>query len=298
MTEECCVLERGDIYIGSPMNPDGKSYADSFGWGDQWGISWGGNQTAIQPAGMAALPPSRYVGNANLSWTPNFKDIPAPVRYSMSSYDNCATKILDSMSISLTLYCKSAANQALEFGGDSETSIAAATVVDEVIYFKPGSVLDGYTLLPFSKSPFDSTQSTLVSLQNIVTGVKTPLVYGTDYEYSMFGIKLMKSLSVATDAQIVASYTSLPSTVQDGFNDCPLDASLTIEARNLVANCAEDSGQNYQGRIGYFFPRVRLVPTGTRTLFGDSEFQSITLEGEVKPVWVNGSERYMRKYKI
>ena len=297
MSKDCCVILRGDVYLGAPMLTDGTGYEDSFGWGDYWGISWGGFQQPMQPSGLAALPASRYVGNANLSWTPNYKDISTPVRFSMSSYDTCQTRVLESITLTLELYCSNAKNQQLEFGTGSESSVAATTITDEIIYAIPGSVLTSEMLLPFAYSPWDSTKTCVISRKNTQTGVLTALVYGTDYEYSMFGIKLRKTLTTAENEVIVASYTSLPSTVADGYSDCPVECSLTIDAKNLADTCGS-SAQNYQGTTGLFFPRVKLWPTGQRTLFSDSEFQKITLEGTANPVWLNGREVRLRKYGI
>jgi hypothetical protein len=175
-------------------------------------------------------------------------------------------------------------------------------VTDEVIYPFFGNTLQADTLVPFAKAPFDSTQTTVIRKKRTTSpATYTDLVFGVHYEYSLFGIKLLKPVSLLEDEIIVASYTSLPTTVSDGYNDCPIDCSLVIEAKNIAegTNCSSNStGQMYSGRIGYFFPRVRLTPTGTRTLFNDSEFAPITLEGEVLPVWLSGREVRMREYRI
>ena len=294
--KDCCVILRGDVYIGPPMSPDGQGYDDGFGWGDQWGISWGGFVIPKQADGMASTPPSRFLGNANLSWTPNYTDIPEPVRWSLSSGASCATKILQSIGITLTAYCHNAENARMEFGGGDDVTIPASSVVDEVMYMAPQSVLTAGYLLPFAKAPVDSVQPVYVRKRNLQTSVTTDLVYGVDYDYSMFGIKLKKTLSIG-DESLIASYTSLPSTIQDGYNDCgPIECSLTIEAANIANNNC-DASQNYKGRVGFFWPRVKLTPTGTRTLFSE-EFTAITLEGTAEPISINGREVRVRKYTI
>lgn len=301
-TKDCCVIQRGDVYLGPPMNADGKGYGDNFGWGVEWGVAWGGFDQPMQPAGLAGAPASRYIGNANLSWTPNFIDIPNPVRFSLSKNENCAVKLLDSVSISLTAYCRMLENQKLEMGAGDDIAVSASVVTDEVIYPFFGNTLQVDTLIPFAKAPFDSIQTTVVRKKRLDLPVSyTTLVLGVDYEYSLFGIKLLKAVTLLADEVIIASYTSLPNTVSDGYNDCPIDCSLIIEAKNIAegTNCSSNStGQMYSGRIGYFFPRVRLTPTGTRTMFNDSEFAPITLEGEALPVWLNGREVRMREYRI
>lgn len=294
--KDCCVILRGDVFIGPPMRTDGTGYDDGFGWGDQWGVSWGGFQNYTQTDGMPSTPPSRYLGNANLSWTPNYTDVPSPVRYSLSAYDSCATKILESIGITLTAYCHNAENARMEFGGGDDVSISGSVVTDEALYVMPQSVFQKDYLIPFAKSPVDSTQTATVRKKNIDTGVETPLVYGTDYEFSMFGIRLKKNLALGNET-LVASYTSLPSVVQDGYNDCgPIECSLTIEAANIANNNC-DASQYYKGRLGFFWPRVKLTPTGTRTLFSE-EFTAITLEGTAEPINLNGKEVRVRKYTI
>lgn len=299
--KDCCVIQRGDVYLGPPMNADGKGYGDNFGWGVEWGVAWGGFDQPMQPAGLAGAPASRYIGNANLSWTPNFIDVPNPVRFSLSKNENCAVKLLDSISISLTAYCRMLENQKLESGAGDDIAVSASVVEDEVVYPFFGNTLQTETLIPFAKAPFDSIQTTVVRKKRLDLPVSyTTLVLGVDYEYSLFGIKLLKPVTLLADEVIIASYTSLPTTVSDGYNDCPIDCSLLIEAKNIAeGNCSTTSPtQMYSGRIGYFFPRVRLTPTGTRTMFNDSEFAPITLEGEVLPVWLNGKEVRLREYRI
>ncbi len=301
-TKDCCVIQRGDVYLGAPMNTDGKGYGDNFGWGVEWGVAWGGFDQPMQPAGLAGAPASRYIGNANLSWTPNFIDVPNPVRYSLSKNENCAVKLLDSISISLTAYCRMLENQKLEMGAGDDISVSASVVTDELIYPFMGNTLQADTLIPFAKAPFDSIQTTVVRRKRLDAPVSyTTLVLGVDYDYSLFGIKLLKAMTLVADEVLVASYTSLPNTVSDGYNDCPIDCSLIIEAKNIAegTSCSSSGpSQMYSGRIGYFFPRVRLTPTGTRTMFNESEFAPITLEGEALPVWLNGREVRMREYRI
>lgn len=300
MSDCKCEILRGDVFLGPPMNADGKGYGDNFGWGVEWGVAWGGFDQPMQPAGLAGAPASRYIGNANLSWTPNFLDIPNPVRYSLSTVPSCATKVLDSISVSLTAYCRALENQKMEMGSGDDISVVANVVTDEVIYPFFGNTLQQGTLIPFAKAPFDSIQTTVVRKKRLDLPVSyTDMVYGVDYEYGLFGIKLLKAVTLLADEIIIASYTSLPNTVNDGYNDCPIDCSLLIEAKNIAeGNCSTANGQMYSGKIGYFFPRVRLTPTGTRTMFSESEFQPIQLEGEALPVWLSGKEVRMRQYRI
>lgn len=295
--KDCCRILRGDIYMGPPMLASGKGYNVGIGWGDQWGLTWGGFAQPMQPTGMAAAPASRFVGNSNLSWTPNFLDIPDPVRYSLSINEGCATKILQSISVALTAFCHNAENHRIEFGGSPSVSVSPEVVEDELVYPFFGSVIGENTLIPFAKAPLDSAQDVVVYKKNMDSGVTSELVHGVDYEFSIFGIKTMKIVSLSHNEVIYASYSSLAGEVMDGYNDCPIDCSLTIEAQNIADKCS-GSGQMYAGKIGYFFPRVRLTPTGTRTLFSESEFQAITLEGEALPVWVGGKEVRVREYRI
>jgi hypothetical protein len=294
--KDCCIILRGDVFIGPPMKTDGTGYDDGFGWGAQWGVSWGGFLTGTQSDGMPSAPPSRFLGNANLSWTPNYRDVPAPVRYTLGAYDNCATKIMESIGITLTAYCHNAENARMEFGGGDDVTISALNVVNENLHVMPQSVLQKDFLIPFAKAPIDSNQPVTLRRKSVATGVETPLIYGTDFEYSMFGVRLKKTLSLGNET-LIASYTSMPSTVQDGYNDCgPIECSLTIEAAN-VANNNCDTSQFYKGRMGFFWPRVKLTPTGTRTLFSE-EFTAITLEGTAEPINLNGKEVRVRKYAI
>lgn len=296
--KDCCRLLRGDIYMGPPMLVNGKGYNVGVGWGDEWGVAWGGFDQPMQPTGMAAAPASRFVGNSNLSWTPNFIDVPDPVRYSLSINEGCATKILQSIAVTLTAYCHNAENHRIEFGGNSSVSVSPDVVQDELVYPFFGSMIAANTLIPFAKAPLDSTQEVVVYKKNMDSGVVSELVHGVDYEFSIFGIKTTKIVALSDNEIIYASYSSLSGEVMDGYNDCPIDCSLTIEAQNVANKECSGSGQMYAGKIGYFFPRVRLTPTGTRTLFSESEFQAINLEGEALPVWVNGKEVRVREYRI
>lgn len=294
--KDCCQIVRGDVYIGPPMRQDGTGYEEGFGWGDQWGVSWGGYEAPQQADGMASAPPSRFLGNSNLSWTPNYQDVAEPVRWTLSGGQTCSTKILQSIGVTLTAYCHSAENARMEFGGTADISIPAVSVVDEVIHMNPQSVLPSGYLVPFAKAPVDSNQPVFVRKKSISSTAVVDLVYGTDYEYSMFGIKLKRNISLG-DEILTASYTSLPSTVQDGYEDCgPIECSLTIEAAN-IADKKCDATQVYKGRIGFFWPRLKLTPTGSRTLFSE-EYTAITLEGTAEPINLNGKEVRVRKYQI
>lgn len=294
---ECSIL-RGDVHVGPPLKYDGTGYAEGSNYGRLWGNLLPGFVPAMQPTGLPGLPPSTFVGNAQITYEPSFREIPQPVRYAMSGAESCITRILEDVTITLTLYSRLDQNELWEIGAENAVTTTAQSVVNETVYPMPGTTIPNGTLIPFAKAPFNTNQPVTVSTWNTSTNAFVDLVQGVDYTFSMFGVKMKRDIALPANTVLVADYTSLPTRVADGFTDqgCPIETSLVVESKDLLS-CGTVSGQAYKGTQGLFVPRCRLTPSGPRTLFGE-EFSSITLQGNALPVLNNGQEVRLRTYKI
>lgn len=292
----CCVALAGDVFIGPAMLCDGSGYADSagLGWGNSWGDSWGGITVPTALAGGVGLPAARPLGNAQIAWTPRYRELARPARYGMTGRNCQATRVRDGADLTLTMYCHSFENMKAAWLARQSTT-SAQNVVQEYLIVT-GALSEGL-LLPFAQAPVDSNSAFDLEVYNQATNVAVSLVSNTDYTISLFGARLLKSLVLGATETLRASYTSAATAVLDAHCGETLSCSLLVEARNLK-KISGAASQKYKGRYGFFFPALTLYPSDSRELFSDSDFATFTMSGDLQLTEIDGCEFLYRAYLL
>lgn len=292
----CCTALVGDVFIGPAMLQSGEGYeeASGFGWGRNWGESWGGFGLPTAIAGGAGLPAARPIGNAQLAWTPRYRELSKPARFGMSGRGCSASKVLDGADVSLTMLCHSFENMRTAFLARQQT-LTPQTVAGE--YLRVQGTLPCGLLIPFAQAPINSTVSHSLYLWNPSSNVIVQtLTQGVDYAISFFGVRLLRPMTIAAGLLLRADYGAMGGQVLDAHVQDSVRCSLIIEARNVSKTGASIGTQSYKGRYGFFFPSVTLYPHGARELFSDTEFARLELTGELDQVELSGTDVMYRSF--
>lgn len=287
MADNCCFFMRGEIFAGPPINASGVG-VDAFGWGDGWGLSWGGYEAPANALKPQMPQPMRPIGNAQIEWTPNFTTVNGAPNF-QSQGSTCSTDILDSVEVKMTIHCMKKENLALVLNSSlaSETS---KVVVAEYINLN-SAPQEGY-LIPFANALVNQTEPMEIRIMSGSVIAKT-LVEGVDYTRNSRGVVALTNWPITVDQTLEVDYTALPNTVYEGIQSCPWFTSLQVVGENLMAKDSCESSDN-AGLVTIDFYRARLRSTGPVNLFSENSTLSIELVGELLPVKVDGKNRYFR----
>jgi hypothetical protein len=285
---DCCLFMRGEIFAGPPINASGVG-VDSFGWGDSWGLSWGGYEPAANVKRPQMPQPMRPIGNAQIEWTPNYTTVNGAPNY-QGFGSTCSTDILDSVDVKLTIHCMHKENLALVLNS-SLASTTSTSIVGEFLNLNE-SPTEGY-LIPFAVWPINQSEPLEIRVKSGSVIAKI-LAEGVDYVRNNRGVVALTNWAITVDQTVEVDYTSLPAEIYEGIQSCPWYSSLQIVGTNLMKKDGCNESTVNAGLVAVDFYRAKLISSGTVDLFAENSTLSMELTGELLPVKVDGQDRYLR----
>ncbi|MDR2155902.1 MAG: hypothetical protein LBE78_12915 [Burkholderiaceae bacterium] len=210
-------LGRGAVYFTPPLLPTGGVNTAAYGllWGDNW-------PATPEVPGQPHLPAGRFVGNARgLAIQPTLR------RLTTSAWDARGNAIVESITVSLTLYGLGAANLADALHG-VRSQYAALPITERVGTGGAGIEAGG---MLFTRRLIDTSKPVTV------TPSWAAWSEGVQWRRQSFGVELLAGVSGPVASSIAISYTPDGGAENiDAYADLALELGLVYTGVNVVDN--------------------------------------------------------------